>query len=210
VIKVITAIAEQTNLLALNATIEAARAGEAGKGFAVVAGEVKDLAQETARATEDISRRVEAIQADTTGAVTAIERDLPGHRADQRLPDHHRLGGRGADRHHHEMNRSVAEAHRLLARIRAVDPPSAVAAEPAEPPDERLHTALRRLRPLDAEIVRLWAWEDLGPAEIAAVTGLSANAVSIRLHRARGRLREELRKLGDGAGHDIAEEGRRP
>jgi methyl-accepting chemotaxis protein len=73
VIKVITSIAEQTNLLALNATIEAARAGEMGKGFAVVASEVKDLAQETARATEDISRRVEAIQSDTTGAVTAIE-----------------------------------------------------------------------------------------------------------------------------------------
>jgi len=73
VIKTITAIAEQTNLLALNATIEAARAGESGKGFAVVASEVKDLAQETAKATEDISRRVEAIQSDTSGAVTAIE-----------------------------------------------------------------------------------------------------------------------------------------
>ena len=72
VTKVITSISEQTNLLALNATIEAARAGEAGRGFAVVANEVKELAKETASATEEISKRVEAIQRDTGSAVAAI------------------------------------------------------------------------------------------------------------------------------------------
>ena len=72
VVKLITTIAEQTNLLALNATIEAARAGESGKGFAVVASEVKDLAQETAKATDDITQRVTAIQSGTNAAVQAI------------------------------------------------------------------------------------------------------------------------------------------
>ncbi|GIJ63022.1 chemotaxis protein [Virgisporangium aurantiacum] len=72
VVKLITSIAEQTNLLALNATIEAARAGESGKGFAVAATEVKDLAQETAKATDDISRRIAAIQSETDQAVAAI------------------------------------------------------------------------------------------------------------------------------------------
>jgi len=77
IVKVITSIAQQTNLLALNATIEAARAGEVGKGFAVVANEVKELAKATARATEDISQKIEAIQTDTGSVVTAID-DISG------------------------------------------------------------------------------------------------------------------------------------
>jgi methyl-accepting chemotaxis protein len=110
VIKTITAIAAQTNLLALNATIEAARAGEAGKGFAVVASEVKDLAQETARATEDIHRRVSAIQADTVGAVTAIG-EIAG--VIERISDFQTTIASAVEEQtatSAEMNRSVGEA----------------------------------------------------------------------------------------------------
>jgi methyl-accepting chemotaxis protein len=72
VLKLISSIAEQTNLLALNATIEAARAGESGKGFAVVAGEVKELAQETAKATEDIARKIDTIRSVSTEVTSGV------------------------------------------------------------------------------------------------------------------------------------------
>ena len=72
VVQLINTIAGQTNLLALNATIESARAGEAGKGFAVVASEVKQLASQTARATDEISAKISEIQQSTQGTVTSM------------------------------------------------------------------------------------------------------------------------------------------
>lgn len=90
-----------------------------------------------------------------------------------------------------------------MQRIRVVDPPQPVpsAAEGARTgsaaeSDAELHAALRRLRPAEAEVLRLGAWEELAPAQIATVLGISANAVSIRLHRAKKALRAELEGVG--------------
>src|SRR3954447_9145072 len=112
VIKVITSIAQQTNLLALNATIEAARAGEAGKGFAVVANEVKELAKQTAKATEDISQKIEAIQSDAKNAVAAIGQIRS---IIHRISDYqHSIAGAVEEQSAttSEMSRNVAEAAR--------------------------------------------------------------------------------------------------
>ena len=98
---------------------------------------------------------------------------------------------------------------RLLARIWQLDPPRDVPPGP-ELPDADLAAALAALRSEDAELLRLWAWEELTPYQMAVVLGVSTNAVNIRLHRARRKLRDELRKPDNPAGHEELEEGRRP
>ena len=104
--------------------------------------------------------------------------------------------------------RGSRRQRRLAARIATVDPPTEVA--PAEVTDhgaDRIAAALAALPARDAELLRLWAWEQLGPAEIAGVLGITPNAVSIRLHRAREKLRAVLRKQDAGAGHEQPQEG---
>jgi RNA polymerase sigma-70 factor (ECF subfamily) len=111
--------------------------------------------------------------------------------------------------------RSVRRQQRLAARIAVVDPPADRVPGPEDGPgataDPDLEAAWGALRDEDAELLRLWAWERLTPAEIAAVLDITPNAASIRLHRARGRLRAELaaRKSGSPAGHEETDERRR-
>jgi len=106
---------------------------------------------------------------------------------------------------------------RLAAKVATVDPPAVTVPGPdagGGRHEERLEEALAQLTATEAELVRLWAWEQLTPAEIATVLGLTPNAVSIRLHRAREKLKELLRKDGrkddGGSGHEESREGRAP
>lgn len=102
--------------------------------------------------------------------------------------------------------RGARRQRRLAAKIAAVDPPVEVEATESAAV-ERVRTAIAALPPTDAELLRLWAWEDLGSAEIAEVLAISPNAASIRLHRAREKLRAILRKQEPGPGHEQLNEG---
>jgi RNA polymerase sigma-70 factor (ECF subfamily) len=107
--------------------------------------------------------------------------------------------------------RGVRRQQRLAAKIAVVDPPADSVQGPGESEghDVDIDRALAALREEDAELVRLWAWERLTPAEIAEVLGITPNAASIRLHRVREKLKEELRKTGGAAGHEETNERRR-
>jgi RNA polymerase sigma-70 factor (ECF subfamily) len=103
--------------------------------------------------------------------------------------------------------RSGRRQERVAAKIAVVDPPAESVPGPGER-DGAVVEALAAMRTEDAELLRLWAWERLAPGEIATVLGITANAASIRLHRAREKLREELRKVEAPSGHEESREGR--
>ena len=98
------------------------------------------------------------------------------------------------------LERGARRQRRLAAKISVVDPPGVVT--PALEVDDRVATVLEAMRAEDAELLRLWAWEQLSPSEIATVLGITANAASIRLYRAREKFKDELRKIEGASGHD--------
>nr|WP_281386019.1 sigma-70 family RNA polymerase sigma factor [Nocardioides luti] len=155
-----------------------------------------------------LARRTDAATADDVLGDTLL---VCWRRLDE-LPDEPLPWAYGVARHClANADRGARRQQRVAARVATVDPPAATAPGPGEAdggPDTGLDEALARLRPDDAELLRLWAWEQLTPAEIATVLDITANAASIRLHRAREKLRAELRKTSGVAGHEGSREGR--
>ncbi|WP_340537122.1 RNA polymerase sigma factor [Nocardioides sp. GXZ039] len=105
--------------------------------------------------------------------------------------------------------RSARRQRRVAGKVATLDPPRDRTPAPGAA-DDAVGEAMAALPAADAELLRLWAWEQLTPAEIAVVLDVTANAASIRLHRAREKLREELRKIGIATGHEGSTEGRKP
>ncbi|TFV52216.1 methyl-accepting chemotaxis protein [Blastococcus sp. TF02A-35] len=157
VVKVISGVAEQTNLLALNATIEAARAGDAGKGFAVVANEVKELAQEAAKASEEIAQRVQGIQSETTAAVGSISRIAEVVRS---INDHQTTIASAVEEQTattRELTRSVATAAQGAGTVTTTLTTVSQDADDSAADVERARSAAQELDGLSKELNRLLA-----------------------------------------------------
>ena len=153
-----------------------------------------------------LARRADAATADDVLADTLL---VCWRRLDE-LPEEPLPWAYGAARHClANAERGTRRQQRLAAKLAAVDPPSPSVPGPEESEsDGGLAEALATLRPDDAELLRLWAWEQLAPAEIATVLGVTPNAASIRLHRAREKLRAALGKMSGRSGHEESREGR--
>ncbi|WP_436529365.1 RNA polymerase sigma factor [Actinoplanes sp. HUAS TT8] len=149
-----------------------------------------------------LARRTDPATADDVLSETLL---ICWRRLDE-IPDEHLPWAYGVARNClANAERGRRRQARLAARIAILDPPPETAAEPA-PTDSDLTAVLAAMRPEDAELLRLWAWEDLTPPQIALVLGVSPNAATIRLHRAK----QKLRKLIEAAGHEESNEGSRP
>jgi len=183
VIKLITSIAQQTNLLALNATIEAARAGEAGKGFAVVANEVKELAKETTTATEDISKKIAAIQGDTQGAVSAIKQisDVINQINDISNTIASAVEEQTATTN--EMGRNISEAAKGSTEIAQNITGVATAAQSTSTGATQTQTASAELSKMAAELKSMVGQFKYSRAEPASVIGTQASTMA-RIARA--------------------------